>query len=449
MNDQVILCVDDEQFVLNTLKEQLEHKFKDQYELEFAESAEEALELMEELIKEGYAIVLIITDQIMPGMSGDELLVNVHTHHPKSIKILLTGQAALESAVNAINHADLYRYLIKPWEEDDLLLTVEKGLQQYHLMDTMEKQIHTFEKFVPRQFLRRIAREGYENIQLGDAESDQITILFSDIRSFTPLSETMSPQQLLNFLNSYLKVVNQPIHTHGGFIDKFIGDAIMALFDDTTSQDSVEALSAIEAAIGMQEALKEYNQNRQKVGYPPIEIGIGIHSGQVIIGTVGSETRMESTVLGDVVNVAARLETLTKLYKVKIMISLDTLKLLEDPHLFHIRQLDIVRVKGKKMPTEIYEVFNCDPPAIQDLKIQTASLIKAGLHHRNHQEWKPALTAFEKALGLYPEDTVVQRQIAYCRYFQENPPQMDWGGIIDLETDPLMKVVIGPLSPAD
>ena len=133
---------------------------------------------------------------------------------------------------------------------------------------------------------------------------------------------------------------------------------------------------------------------------------------------------------------------------VLFMISLETLQLLENLHLFRIRQLDIVRVKGKTKSTEIYEVFNCDPPEIQAMKSQTASLIKAGLDHRNHQEWEQALTAFRKALKIYPEDTVIQRQISYCRYFQENPPHMDWEGIIDLETDPLMKVVIGSL-PSD
>lgn len=131
----VILCVDDEQIILNALSKQLMRKFGSRFEYEFAESAEEALELISELETSGHTVVMLISDQIMPGMSGDELLTTFHNQYPKSVKILLTGQASLDSAMNAINKADLYRYLTKPWNEEDFILTVEKGLQQYYLQD--------------------------------------------------------------------------------------------------------------------------------------------------------------------------------------------------------------------------------------------------------------------------------------------------------------------------
>ncbi|MCR9132211.1 MAG: response regulator [bacterium] len=131
----VILCIDDEQIILNSLSKQLIRKFGTRFEYEFAESGEEALEIVEELDEMGQTVVMAISDQIMPGMYGDEFLTKFHESHPKSIKILLTGQAALDSAMNAINKADLYRYLTKPWNEDDFLLTVDRGLQQYYLQD--------------------------------------------------------------------------------------------------------------------------------------------------------------------------------------------------------------------------------------------------------------------------------------------------------------------------
>ena len=131
----VILCIDDEQIILNSLSKQLIRKFGTRFEYEFAESGEEGLEIIEELEEEGKTIVMAISDQIMPGMYGDEFLTQFHQLYPKSIKILLTGQAALDSAMNAINKADLYRYLTKPWNEDDFLLTVVRGLQQYYLQD--------------------------------------------------------------------------------------------------------------------------------------------------------------------------------------------------------------------------------------------------------------------------------------------------------------------------
>lgn len=134
-NKDIILCVDDEQIILNTISKQLIRKFGSRFEYEFAESAEEALEVIEDLSSNGYTVVMLISDQIMPGMSGDELLTKFHASYPKSIKVMLTGQASLDSAMNAINKADLYRYLTKPWNEADFLLTVEKGLQQYYLQD--------------------------------------------------------------------------------------------------------------------------------------------------------------------------------------------------------------------------------------------------------------------------------------------------------------------------
>lgn len=131
----VILCIDDEQIILNSLSKQLIRKFGTRFEYEFAESGEEALEIIDELDELGQTVVMAISDQIMPGMYGDEFLTIFHKRFPKSIKVLLTGQAALDSAMNAINKANLYRYLTKPWNEDDFLLTVDRGLQQYYLQD--------------------------------------------------------------------------------------------------------------------------------------------------------------------------------------------------------------------------------------------------------------------------------------------------------------------------
>ena len=146
MSKPVIVCVDDEQVILHSLDKQLARKFGEDYDLEFAESGEEALELIEELAEEGSEVVMVISDQIMPGMKGDELLVALHEAHPKMIKILLTGQAAMETAIHAINNANLFRYLTKPWDEADFLLTVEKGLKQYYLVETLEQQVEELQK---------------------------------------------------------------------------------------------------------------------------------------------------------------------------------------------------------------------------------------------------------------------------------------------------------------
>ncbi len=141
MNQEVILCVDDEQMILNSLSEQLYKHLGDRYIYEFAESGDEALEVIQELTAKGHNLVMLISDQIMPGMKGDGLLIEFNKRFPNAIKILLTGQAGLESAINAINNADLFRYLIKPWVEENFIATIKKGLRQYYLISEMEKRL--------------------------------------------------------------------------------------------------------------------------------------------------------------------------------------------------------------------------------------------------------------------------------------------------------------------
>jgi len=193
-------------------------------------------------------------------------------------------------------------------------------------LDRAQKELEiqrqqTLEKFVPAQFIKRIESGNLDDVALGKGSSDNLTILFSDIRSFTAYSETMSPEQLFAFLNEYLKIMNDQIHHNSGFIDKFIGDAIMVLFDHLEKSNQMEAQHAVKAAIDMQIALKEYNLRRNKQGHQSIQTGIGILSGSVMIGTIGSEERMDFTVLGDNVNLASRIESLTKQYGAGILIS--------------------------------------------------------------------------------------------------------------------------------
>lgn len=287
----------------------------------------------------------------------------------------------------------------------------------------------TFEKFVPKQFLTRIAAEGIENIELGKADSEVITILFSDIRNFTTLSETLTPQELLNFLNAYLKRMNEPIHTNFGFIDKFIGDAIMAIYDIPGKTDAEEAQYAVKSAIDMQKALKVYNSHRSRYHYAPIETGIGIHTGPVVIGTVGSIDRMDSTVLGDTVNLASRLEGLTKYYQCSIIISSQTYRLLKEDQSLLVRELDFVSVKGKEKPITIFEVFNSDPEDILVLKQQILDPYHQARMCFYNQEWKAAIQLFQECLAVFPNDPVSRIYLERCTFYQSHPPQTDWDGI--------------------
>ena len=244
--------------------------------------------------------------------------------------------------------------LYRPFSGADLDFFDMVGSQVSALLQNIRLR-DTFKKFVPRQFLDRLATKGLGNIALGEADSGVVTILFADIRSFTTLSEKLSPQELLNFLNAYFERMNAPIHANGGFIDKFIGDAIMGLFID--EDPSIGARNAVRSSLDMLASLHSLNEQRKRTGDVPISIGVGVHTGETVIGTVGSDDRMDSTVLGDAVNLASRIESLTKQYGARILISSTTYGLIAGDPTIPCREIGLVNVRGRAEADTIYEVL--------------------------------------------------------------------------------------------
>jgi len=307
----------------------------------------------------------------------------------------------------------------------------EETLQQFKDKADEAKLLNqTFRKFVPKQFVDHFAKQGSGTLELGRADEDELAILFSDIRGFTGLSEKMSPQEVMNFLNSYFLRMNEPIHKNKGFIDKFIGDAVMALFDRPTGTNIDKAQDAIRAAIGLRYAINIYNQHRANCNYPPVNIGIGIHFGPVIIGLVGSDDRMDTTVLGDSVNIAYRLETLTQKYNTDIVISAQTLHQAQAKGLFEYRLLDWVRVKGRKAAIEVYEIIDHQDNNVKRLKLANAELIEQGLGFRKEQKWEQAIAHFQQALQINPEDSLAIHHLEQCTKLQHTDLEKDWDGSI-------------------
>ncbi len=290
----------------------------------------------------------------------------------------------------------------------------------------------TFQKFVPKQFVDHFAKHGLDTLQLGRADEDNVAILFIDIRGFTGLSENMNPQELMNFLNSYFLRMNEPIHKNLGFIDKFIGDAIMALFDHPSGTSQQKAIDSLQAAIDLRTAIDLYNEHRQNSNYPPISAGIGIHFGPVIFGTVGSEDRMDTTVIGDSVNVAARLEALTTHYQTDIIVSEQTLETANAKSRYSYRVLDWVRVKGRQQPLKICEIIEHEPTDIKRRKQQTNQLIEQGLEARIEQNWNVAIFNFEQALEINPTDRLIRHHIKLCRELETEILPAQWDGAIEL-----------------
>jgi class 3 adenylate cyclase len=218
----------------------------------------------------------------------------------------------------------------------------------------------------------------------------------------------MTPQENFNFINAYLSRMEPAITSNNGFIDKYIGDAIMALFSDFADD-------AVKAGIAMLNILTNYNEDRQRVGYVPIQIGIGINSGSLMLGTVGGKSRMDSTVISDAVNLASRIEGLTKDYSVPLLISHQTLERLRNPADYAIRIVDKVQVKGKSQYVVVYEVFDADPPEIRSAKLANLPVYTEAMLLSERKQFREAGKLFEECLRTNPSDQVARIYLKRCR----------------------------------
>lgn len=213
----------------------------------------------------------------------------------------------------------------------------------------LRKTLASFERFVPRKFLAVVAPEGIENIQVGTSATRTVAVLFSDIRGYTKMSEGMAPLKVFAMLNDYLERMGRAVDGAGGFVDKYIGDAIMALFDDEHTDRLLDAI------VAMRQALHALNAERAAAGLPAIEHGIGAHGGEVVMGTIGFTSKIESTVIGDAVNVASRVEGLTKDRGVAVLVTEAIVARLREPERFRLRKLDEqVQIRGRADPVALY-----------------------------------------------------------------------------------------------
>ncbi|MFC1820188.1 adenylate/guanylate cyclase domain-containing protein [Thermodesulfobacteriota bacterium] len=241
------------------------------------------------------------------------------------------------------------------------------------LLDADQSKLkRAYNRFVPQEFFKLLGEEDITKVKLGDQVERTMTVLFSDIRNFTSLSETMSPQKNFDFINSYLSQMEPVISKHGGIIDKYVGDAIMVLFPNGADD-------ALKGSISMLSKLDSINQKLRKEGYGSIKIGIGLNTGLLMLGTVGGKNRMEGTVISDAVNLASRIEGMTKLYGVNLLISEYTYYNLKYIKKYYIRFIDRVFVKGKTQPQSVYEVFSADEISTREAKSKTIKIFEEAL----------------------------------------------------------------------
>jgi len=278
------------------------------------------------------------------------------------------------------------------------------SLENASLYGEMARINRSYGRFIPHEFLSFLGRDSILDVELGDQVLKRMTVLFADIREFTAISEQLTPKESFDFLNGYLRLVGPIIRVNNGFIDKYIGDAVMALFPGS-------AADAVRAALAIQREVAAYNQERGGSDAVPLRIGIGIHTGDLMLGTVGEEERMESTVISDAVNLADRVEDLTKTFGCSIALTADTLKELPASMVVTVRSLGDLQVRGKALPVKVLELIDSEDAAAM---LATLERFELGVEHFHGGRLAAAAEAFSAVLQMDPEDSVAAEFLRRC-----------------------------------
>lgn len=278
-------------------------------------------------------------------------------------------------------------------------------------------------RFVPAEFLQSLHRASIVDVALGDSIRKNMSILFSDVRGFTALVESMPVHEHVGFINEYLGHMEPAIVQNGGFVDSYLGDGILALFEGYPD-------NALRAAVAMSQALQRFNRGRLIDGRSPIEMGVGISTGPLTLGTIGGPSRLKCGVIGDPVNLASRIESLTKRLRSFLLISHETRDALRTPDAFELRRVDHVRVKGKSTPIVLYEVLDSEPVALREAKHRSLPRFQEAMAAYEATDFGRAARLFE-ACGAGVDDGAANSLARRCREFSANPPS-EWDGVYSL-----------------
>src|SRR6187401_1020799 len=363
------------------------------------------------LLKEKGIIETDVQSLIYAAMKGKHRIMgaiilagkNVEQYSAAHLKLLVT--LALQSST-AIESAMLY----------------EKNIREAREREEAMLRIHEVtKKFVPHEFIRSLGKETLTDVKLGDQVEKIVTVLFTDIRDFTTLSEKMTPEENFHFVSSFNARLGPVIRSNNGFINQYLGDSIMAIFPENPED-------ALRAAVGMQKAVHELNKERKEVGLPSIRAGIGMHTGSLIMGITGDEFRMDAATISDTVNTAARIESLTKYYKSPLLLSDHTLQYLNGQTDFHFRHLGSKKFKGKNNLLSIVEFINGFDELQFERKQQTLLQFNEAMNAYHDQQFETALQLFQTILTNDPDDLTAHFFITNTKkYLREGVPK-NWTG---------------------
>ncbi|MFZ9739375.1 MAG: adenylate/guanylate cyclase domain-containing protein, partial [Prochlorotrichaceae cyanobacterium] len=338
--------------------------------------------------------------------------------------MLRLSEAAENFAQGNLSHSIILDQPIQVIELENLSESLNSMAAQLDkFFNSLTRQREAFARFFPSEFFEFLEKTKIQDINLGDYVSREMSITFSDIRSFTDLSERMTPQENFDFINRYLGLVSPTIREHQGFVVKFIGDGIMAIFPTGTD-------AAVAAGVAQFRQLQAFNEDYQAPNFAPIAIGMGIHTGQVMLGMLGEPYRLQGDAISAQVNFAARLEGLTKYFGAPLLISETTRQNLQTPDRYSLRYLGQVRVKGFQQPTAIYEVLDAilDPEERQK-KEQSCSPLAEAIERLQRGQFQDAQQIFQRLHRLNPEDLTYSLYLEELDRYQQT--QQAWDGVIN------------------
>ena len=309
---------------------------------------------------------------------------------PNVLPIILVSRSADSASITRGMRVGANDFIPRPFVREEFLARVRSQV-------SLARTTSIYSRFVPTEFLELLGHRNITEAELGDQVQREMTVLFVDIRAFTSLSERMTPQENFKFINSYLSRITPFIREYNGIVDKYIGDAVMALYPGKPED-------AIRSAVSIIEYLNVYNGYRAKSGYRPIDVGIGIHTGNLILGIIGDNERLEGTVISDAVNLASRIQDVTKLYGVSVIISQDTFVRLENPTEYNFRFLGKVKVKGKVQTVSLFEIFDGDNESHKELKSKTKTDFETAILLFSKRKFEEAAARFRSIVSRNPDD---------------------------------------------
>jgi two-component system sensor histidine kinase ChiS len=405
-----VLAVDDDPVNLAVLEGYLAQS---SFSVSTAKNGMHALEVLER--KGPFDVVLL--DIMMPKMTGYEVCRKIRERFPPSELpiVLLTARTQVSDLIEGFD-AGANDYLTKPFAKRELLARV-------HAHTAIAKTNIAYRRFVPRELVRLLGKDDVTDVRLGDLVERNMTVLFSDIRLFSSMAEHMSPRESFDFVNQCLQRIGPHVRASGGFVDKYLGDGVMALFPGRVDD-------AVRAGIAMLEVVQG---ETSRSGAAALAMGVGIHTGDLVLGILGESERMDGTVIADAVNLASRVEGCTKALGAAMLVTEEAFAALETPDGYAHRALGAVRVKGRHGETRLHEIFDGDPAEVRRGKLASRERFAGALGRYRAGEFEAASRDLAGILESNPGDGPARFYLARCRGLVDRELPRDWDPVVVIE----------------